>query len=308
MEQKYSQETIKKIKKNAILYKQAKENINSLSEDFFYSSLDIRGVNSPFCPLMAGITHPSRDYFCISSKGGVASHLFVLEYVVSGKGYIEVGGKKYEVKAGDTYLMNCPAPARWYADPDDPYEKKWLNFTGRFANGLMYTYNMVDKVYVAELDSEEIMDEIHEIMKSYDVADPKEDNARLMQLIMGVIGRMNDIFERDKKSEKVNFQQILGYIANNLRYESLSPASICHSFFISERTLTRMFAKNLGISPAKYILLQRTEMGKKMLAETDMTVDRISAILHFSGTRHFRRVFEEYCGMTPSEWRKQNQK
>ena len=159
--------------------------VNSLAEDYFFYSNDLRGAKKQFWPLIAGITHPSADYYCqISRKNRIAPYTVVLEYVMSGKGYIETEGKRYEVYAGDTYIINRAIPAKWYSDKNDPYEKKWFNFTGRFADALMYTYNLNEPVYVVRMDSEDKLDEIHRILMEFDFQNPRQDNFRLMKLVL----------------------------------------------------------------------------------------------------------------------------
>ena len=104
----------------------------------------------------------------------------------------------------------------------------------------------------------------------------------LMKLVLEVLERMVTRLEKkQEKPERVAFNQIVEYISVNLRLEQLTPASLCLSFYISERTLSRMFAKNIGISPAKYIMLKRVEFSKQLLSTTKYTVEEISEMLHF---------------------------
>ena len=111
-----------------------------------------------------------------------------------------------------------------------------------------------------------------------------------------------------EKPDRAMFEQIRNYVTANLLYEQLNPTVICNSFFISPSTLLRMFEKNVGITPAKYIVLQRIEYAKQLLSSTDYTVDRISGLLFFSSSRHFYKVFRETVGMAPTVWRKENLK
>lgn len=299
--------TMQKIEEFSKRFRRVDAHVNSVKEDFYYSFFDRRSLRKKLFPTMAGVTHPAPDYFCVMQKGDpMGPFLYVLEYVVSGKGYIESNGKKYEVRAGDTYLISRPMLyTKWYSDKDDPYEKKWVNITGRFLDALMYAYGMTETVYVAHLDTEDLIDEMHRILLDYNFKEPQADNFRLMKQLLIFFERMNLALEKQKeKPERVAFEQIADYISTNLLFESLSPASICMRFYISERTLSRLFEKNVGIPPAKYIMLQRVEYSKQLLTTTKLTVDKISDSLHFSGSRHYRQVFTKYCGMPPTEWRK----
>lgn len=284
--------------------------VNSLMEDFYFSDYEPRKLNNLIAPVQAGVTRPDPEYYCHPSpKDQIAPRLLVLEYVVSGKGYIEYKGKVYPVKAGDSYIINRICGHHWYADPEDPYEKKWVNIGGRFLESLTLAYQMTGGVYVESVSIEAQIDEMHRILLNYNFQDSRQDNLRLMHQLVDIFDKMN--YTRNAEREKpdhVMFEQIRNYVTANLLYEQLSPTTICNSFFISSSTLLRMFEKNVGITPAKYIVLQRIEYAKQLLLSTDYTVDRISGFLFFSGSRHFYKVFRETVGMAPTEWRKKNLK
>ena len=275
--------------------------VNSLMEDFYFSDFAPRKLNNLIAPVQAGVTRPDPEYYCHPVPGDqIAPRLLVLEYVVSGKGYIEYKGKVYPVKAGDSYIINRICGHRWYADPEDPYEKKWVNIGG---------YQMTGGVYVESVSIEAQIDEMHRILLNYNFQDSRQDNLRLMHQLVDIFDKMNYTRNAEReKPDRVMFEQIRNYVTANLLYEQLSPTTICNSFFISSSTLLRMFEKNVGIPPAKYIVLQRIEYAKQLLLSTDYTVDRIAGFLFFSSSRHFYKVFRETVGMAPTEWRKKNLK
>ena len=154
--------------------------VNSRMEDFYFSDFAPHKLNNLIAPMQAGITHPDPEYYCYpASTDKVAPRLLVLEYVVKGKGYIEYKGKTYTVKAGDSYIINRICGHRWYADPDDPYEKKWVNIGGRFLESLAMAYQMTGGVYVEPVSIEAQIDEMHRILLSYNFQDPRKDNLPL---------------------------------------------------------------------------------------------------------------------------------
>ena len=284
--------------------------VNSRMEDFYFSDFAPHKLNNLIAPMQAGITHPDPEYYCYpASTDKVAPRLLVLEYVVKGKGYIEYKGKTYTVKAGDSYIINRICGHRWYADPDDPYEKKWVNIGGRFLESLAMAYQMTGGVYVEPVSIEAQIDEMHRILLSYNFQDSRKDNLKLMHQVVDIFDKIaNTGNVAREKPDRAMFEQIRNYVTANLLYEQLNPTVICNSFFISPSTLLRMFEKNVGITPAKYIVLQRIEYAKRLLSSTDYTVDRISGLLFFSSSRHFYKVFRETVGMAPTEWRKKNLK
>lgn len=304
LEARIEQESKRERKKN--------DHVNSLMEDFYFSDFAPHKLNNLIVPLLAGVTHSDPNYFCSPTAGTDrgASRVMVFEYVVKGKGYIEYGGKVYPVSAGESYIINRISGHRWYADSKDPYEKKWVNLGGRFLESLTMAYQMGSGVYVEPVSIEAQIDEMHRILLDYHFQDPRQDNLLLMHQLVDIFDKMNYATARSarEKPERVIFEQIRNYVTANLLYENLSPTTICDSFFISPSTLLRMFRKNVGVTPAKYIVQQRIEYAKQLLLSTDYTVDRISTALFFSSSRHFYKVFHETVGVAPTTWKREQLK
>ena len=74
-------------------------------------------------------------------------------------------------------------------------------------------------------------------------------------------------------------------------------ADVAH---LSPRGLSRAFTVTIGMTPQEYHQRLRLELAAALLAETDLTVDAVSARCGFRDARHFRRVFSARHGAPPS--------
>jgi transcriptional regulator GlxA family with amidase domain len=73
---------------------------------------------------------------------------------------------------------------------------------------------------------------------------------------------------------------------------------------MSVRNFHRAFSKNYGTTPNKYMQLKRLEKAKKLLAETDKSIEEIAGMSGFADTSFFRSVFSRETGMTPTHFRR----
>lgn len=73
---------------------------------------------------------------------------------------------------------------------------------------------------------------------------------------------------------------------------------------MSVRNFHRAFLKNYGTTPNKYTQLKRLEKAKRLLAETDRSIEEIAGMVGFADTSFFRSVFSRETGMTPTHFRK----
>jgi len=90
---------------------------------------------------------------------------------------------------------------------------------------------------------------------------------------------------------------ILANTAKDLDAEVLAQQSA-----MSPRTLSRLFAKELGMTPAGFIERARVEVARRLLEESDMRIDAIARKSGLGSEERLRRTFQRVIGMTPREY------
>ena len=79
---------------------------------------------------------------------------------------------------------------------------------------------------------------------------------------------------------------------------------LANQFGMSKRTLIRRFNSALAMSPNSYIQTVRIEAARKLLEETDRTVDVVMNEVGYEDGSSFRRLFRSKTGLTPTEYRR----
>jgi transcriptional regulator GlxA family with amidase domain len=85
--------------------------------------------------------------------------------------------------------------------------------------------------------------------------------------------------------------------------EPLTVDALAHHIGASTRTLRRRFNAAIGMSPKAYLEAVKIEAAKRLLEQTDMTIDSIRTEVGFMDGTSFRRSFKRACGLTPSAYR-----
>ena len=73
---------------------------------------------------------------------------------------------------------------------------------------------------------------------------------------------------------------------------------------MSARNFARVFAQELGNTPARYVEQVRVEAARTLLASTDDSVDQIASRCGFSSAELLRRCFLRQFKVAPSQYRK----
>ncbi|MCU6711867.1 AraC family transcriptional regulator [Paenibacillus sp. J5C_2022] len=85
---------------------------------------------------------------------------------------------------------------------------------------------------------------------------------------------------------------------------NLSIADIAEAMGISNSHLSRVFKSELGKTPLEYLTEYRLEHGKRLLADSTLSLNQISQAIGYNHAHTFIRYFKLYVGMTPGDFRK----
>ncbi len=109
-----------------------------------------------------------------------------------------------------------------------------------------------------------------------------------------------------QKSERRVLRDIVYWIGQNLR-EDLCIPSLAERAGMSERNFVRVFNKEVGMGPGRYVDVMRAETARRRLETTDETIDEVADRSGFGSREVFRRAFVRIVGTTPAEYRKRFQ-
>ncbi|MEV0761769.1 helix-turn-helix domain-containing protein [Nocardia sp. NPDC050435] len=73
---------------------------------------------------------------------------------------------------------------------------------------------------------------------------------------------------------------------------------------VSSRTLARRFAEQLGTSPGAWLLARRVAEARRLLEQTDLSVDAIAGRVGLASAVNLRRRFRDQVGTTPGAYRR----
>ena len=97
-------------------------------------------------------------------------------------------------------------------------------------------------------------------------------------------------------------KQAIAYLHQNYT-RTVSRWEIAEAVGVSEDYLSRVFARELGISPWDYLNRYRILQAKQLLADTTESVGSIARRVGFKDQAYFSRVFHKVMRMSPQEFR-----
>lgn len=86
--------------------------------------------------------------------------------------------------------------------------------------------------------------------------------------------------------------------------EDISLSDMAMNAGMNHTTLTALMKEELGCTPSRYLMQYRISVAKKQLAFTEVPIKDIANIVGFKTVQHFSRIFKQYTGTPPAEFRK----
>jgi AraC family transcriptional regulator len=94
------------------------------------------------------------------------------------------------------------------------------------------------------------------------------------------------------------------YVANHLG-DRISVAEVAKLCKLSERHFHRAFRATTGQTPLDYVVVQRMEKAKLLLASDPKSIAQIALAVGYANPTHFARAFHAATGLNPSAYRRQ---
>lgn len=104
----------------------------------------------------------------------------------------------------------------------------------------------------------------------------------------------------DKRNDKIKLMMI--YIHEHFA-DKISIRELAATAFLSERECFRVFHDCLHMTPIEYMRSYRLQMACQMLAKGDEPITCISHACGLGSSSYFGKIFREYVGCTPLQYR-----
>jgi len=261
----------------------------------------------------------------LSCKGGyrIGKHLqkcYEINYIVSGKGWFEKNGVKYDVKQGDIFVSIPGEIHDGQADSKDPFRCFYIGFafnnkytTHGSLNSLSYIEKMLQKL---QRPVSEDLFSIHMPFQRLleEIANNIDEYSRLMiemYLYQILIITYRNFYDSEKqkyfmhsmKNTNSNvIYKIICYIENNL-LSMHKLQTIGNALGYSYSYLSRVFAKEIGLTLQDYCIRRKIDKALELLRSGEFTITEVADKLGYKSVHSFSKSFKKIVGISPTQYR-----
>ncbi len=239
--------------------------------------------------------------YCDDSYGIIRniSPIWIIEYILEGSGYVQIDGETTKVTKDMIYLLPEGKSHYYYADPEDPFTKIFLNIGGNTINHIVDAYGLTGKYFFDGTGLRETFERIPKIMNSGALDSVIQ--AAFHGIFVEVISRLSNqekesLYSKEAIALKAYLDQNSGRIVTSEELSNL--------IFRSHDYCLKMFKREFGATPYAYQLNNKMRIASYLLSHTNMSVSDISESLGYGDAHYFSNLFKEKFGLRPLKYRK----
>lgn len=244
------------------------------------------------------------------SWGGRRDH-YLIHHITAGEGVysIEGGGEAYHLRVGDTFLVRPGQKVLYTAHQINPWEYCWVGFYGSDAKMLLERTDFAQGVGVISTDfGDSLKESLMDIVRSR--GDREQDLVRMTGYLYITLSLLMDksTVHGESVETSLYYAQKAGEYISERYMEPLTVEDLAARIGVSRSYLFRLFQDHYGLSPKEYITGVRMKVAKQLLLETTLPVGRIGGAVGYEDNLYFSSVFRKTVGVTPTEYRKKEEK
>lgn len=256
------------------------------------------------------------------------THDFVeLVYILGGEGVQMINNAEYHVSRGDLLFINYKQIHTFTTPKKMTYinvilapefiSRELINSTNAFEllslsafddfrekcdrNSSLVNFSGAERDFI-----ESLLCTLENECKSADAGCETLIRSGLNMLLTFVFRKFSQSASSEKGKEPIT-NAIIGYINEHLS-ENISLESLAQQSFYNPSYFSRMFKEKYGITLTAYIRKTRLERAAEMLLDEKIPISKISELSGFGSTATFYKKFKEAYGVSPTEWKSNEEK
>lgn len=231
------------------------------------------------------------------SWGPAIQRNHVLQYIVKGKGFYEVRGKRYHLSAGQSFYIIPGEITHYYPDMSDPWIYRWITFGGADADDVLSVTSLVNSPVLPPLELGDIFSALTTDVSTPSARLKNESHLlRLLSFLAEAVPSQNSISGADY------IRIAKRYIGANLDRADFTVSELARTVGLERTYLFRIFKEGVGISIKEYIINKRLEAARDMFDDGVRQVSVVAYSCGYDDPLYFSSAFKKKYRLSPREY------
>lgn len=237
----------------------------------------------------------------------------LIHIIASGCGVFENGHGRFDVRAGQAFMIFPEDITVYTSDDATPWDYVWVGFTGEDAAELARSAGLSAKRPVIDL-GKYAQTALRIAYSIYDDMSLLQDNATaavggLLRLMAYIAQSQYDASPlRGASAGADSFARAMWALNANYQRNDFHIEDVASFVGLSRSQLFRIFKAQCARSPQTVLSELRLSHAKRLLSSTSLSLTETALSSGFSSAARLGEVFRNELGMTPTQYRKNAEK
>jgi AraC-like DNA-binding protein len=257
-------------------------------------------------------TQPGSSTFADGITHQKAAPCLIIAEALQGRYAVTRGNERVETNPGEVFLASTGEQLTivHHGDPHHGGQMKahWLHAHYTLLEALDCSKLLRVPLAVRGPQGRRISEVVHALHQPADEAHHALQRiARRAELALRVLRLVCEVSEvRPEALEALRFgtrfTNVFQFIRKNLAYP-VSIEDLAKAAHLSPSRFHALFRDAMGLSPMRYVKLQRLQVARSMLLAGEASMEQIASATGFANPFHFSREFRSHHGVSPSRYR-----
>lgn len=225
------------------------------------------------------------------------SDLMSLEYIVEGRGTLEINGQVLHPEKGDVFFLPYGSRHHYYSNSKNGWRKYFISFYGKMADALVENYLPKNTYLFKGCFLEKNFSRI------FDLAFNTESLSDAEYLICIELFKLFSALYERKTVEQLDLADKIKRSIDDHLYDEFNLDALCGYMNYSKNHIINIFSEKFGKTPYQYYLEAKISLAKEYLLNTNLSVSEISAAPSYSNSQYFSICFKKFTGYSPRNFR-----
>ena len=238
--------------------------------------------------------HKCNDKYRIDRNNSEKGLCFV---TISGKGVLEIDDVKYTLTKNMVAYIPRNKKLSYYTPKGGDWEFYWIHPIGEMYEKLFFD---IDRrgIYVNKTTNTkmyaEIIERILKFSSNYGIKFDTQISLEISKFLHLLIVDLLDINEEKQTTS----EKAMAYFDEN-KNKNVTVESCAKHLYISAPHLIRVFKKETGITPHKYLSNKKLKEAKTLLSLNALSIKEVALLTGFSSSSHLITAYKNKYGKTP---------
>ncbi|MDW7659497.1 MAG: AraC family transcriptional regulator [Bacillota bacterium] len=244
--------------------------------------------------------------------GPAVREYYLFHYIFSGCGCFEAEGRRYQLQAGNGFLIYPDQVSYYEADQKDPWHYAWIAFRGTKASDYLRQagFSLQSPIYAENQIVPDGPGSTAECFRQIDQSSGFRQGRELHLLgllylfLSRLIAANQQIPLDDNQVHRRDWyvRQARDYLEMNYA-RKISITALAAHIGLDRSYFGQLFRQVTGLAPQQYLLKLRMAKACQLMGHSDLPISTIARSVGYDDPLLFSRMFRKVEGCSPSEHR-----